>query len=99
MPVQQLEVVRGLGALLRFGDEVIDVPHVAVPEEQPAPRALALLFLEQSSHAGRDTGVSPQPGTPVQPVPVERAAAALHLDMADDHRPVMTAQGEGLLLT
>ena len=79
-----MKVVLGIGAPLGFGDDVIDVPFVAVPEEQSAPRALAPLLLEQTGHAGSNTGVSPQTGTPVQPVPVERAAGALHLDMADD---------------
>ena len=94
VPVQELEIILGIGAPLGFGDEVIDVPDVAEPEEQSAPRTLALLLLEQTSHAWEDTGVSSQAGAPVQPVPVERAAGALHLDMADDHRPIMPAQPE-----
>src|SRR6185369_16698848 len=49
--------------------------------------------------AGRDTGVSPQTGTPVQPVPVERAAGVSYLDMADDRRPIMPAQPEVPLAT
>jgi hypothetical protein len=44
VPVQELEVILGIGAPLGFGDDVIDVPFVAVPEEQSAPKALALKF-------------------------------------------------------
>ena len=97
--VQELEVFCGIGAPLGFGDEVIDVPDVAEPEEQSAPRTLALSLLEQTSHAWDDTGVSPQAGAPVQPVPVERAAGLSYLDMADDQCPIMPAQPEVPLAT
>jgi hypothetical protein len=33
VPVQELQVISGVGAPVGFGDEVIDVPDVAVPEE------------------------------------------------------------------
>lgn len=68
-------------------------------EEQPTPRALALLPFEQLGHGWYDTGVPSQPGAPVQPVPVERAACALHLHMTHDPRIVMPAKSEVLLAT
>src|SRR4051812_34683384 len=71
---------------------MIDVPHVAVPEEQAAPRTLAALLLQQAGHTWDDTGVSAQPGAPVQPVPVEGTAGALHLRVPHDPRAVVAVQ-------
>ena len=48
MPVQELEIVRSIGAPLRFGDDMIDVPLVAVPEEQSAPSTFALKSAKNS---------------------------------------------------
>jgi hypothetical protein len=79
--VEQLEVIFPICPSVSLREDMIDFHAVSIREEQATLPTLPVLFFQELGDSGREVGVVPEPGAPIHPVPIIRAAHAVDFHM------------------